>query len=492
MRAEQAALTARSAEALVSLCLAAAIILFFSFHYYGYLASTGISPGDEYLTLDRTNAFSVMGDFATVYTGNLPSFAKPPLQYWLGALLIALQGDVFYAIKLPSFIFSVLILLNVYFLTRYLLPDRPIAAVFPPLILTVSGRFWQYSITAMLDSGAAWFALLAVTVLIVALDRPRVWYLWALAVFLGALQKAPVGLAFSAVILGYLALADRQRARASLLEAGHPHFRNAVLLAFVAMAIWPVWQSLQYGVSAVRYGIGEQMLERFNPIGETLFNDFGWINWLIGENGRIFWIPGILFSLFHVFRPREGALAYLSAIAIGFIVAMLIARGKIYDRYILIFYPFVAVILACSVFTLVRNRLLAVPAMLAMFFFNGQFLYDREEVSAASSRVPPFAAQLDRLKRLAAPDKTIMLCRADAPEEPSLSAVSYFASNGAPVVILSDRVAPEKHRAKFAGTHGFVGLCRVRYSDMLRAVFADLSVLEAGEGFVLWSASSVR
>lgn len=492
MRAEQPTQGVLSAEKTASLCLAVLIVVFFAVYYYGNLNSTGISPGDEYLTLDRTSAFSVLGDYGSVYTGNTPSFAKPPLQYWLGSLILASGGDIFYAIKLPSYVFSLLILVNSYFLTLYVLPERPIAAVFPPLILAVSGNFWEFAVSAMLDTGAAWFALLAVTTLIVAFDRPRMWYLWALAVFFGALQKAPVGLVFSLIVLAYVALADRAHARASLSGGGSSQFRAALVLALALMSLWPAWQTVQYGFGSVRYGVGEQMLERFAPISSELNNDFVWIDWLIGKNGRIFWITGALCSFFYLFRPREGAIAHLSAVAISFIVAMLLARGKVYDRYVLILYPFLATIVVYLVFRNIRNPLLAVAAMVAMFVVNGQYLYTRDEISPASSKSPPFAAQLENLKKVTTRDSTIVLCRGREPEEPSLSAVSYFASNGAPVVMFSDQTDPEKYRVKYRQHREFVGLCRERYRGMLEGLFAEFKVLDSGDDFIMWSARSIR
>lgn len=73
----------------------------------GHLPSLGgISHFDEVCTLDRSTAFARFGDWLNVYSENAVSFRKPPLQYWLTAILLELNVPELVALRAPSFVFA--------------------------------------------------------------------------------------------------------------------------------------------------------------------------------------------------------------------------------------------------------------------------------------------------------------------------------------------------------------------------------------------------
>ena len=82
---------------------AAAVLLALFAAWYAPTLGTGfITHTDEFATLDRSSSMLTTGDWATVHSRNLPSFKKPPLQYWMGAALMNAGMDLPAALRLPS------------------------------------------------------------------------------------------------------------------------------------------------------------------------------------------------------------------------------------------------------------------------------------------------------------------------------------------------------------------------------------------------------
>jgi 4-amino-4-deoxy-L-arabinose transferase-like glycosyltransferase len=130
------------------------------------------------------------------------------------------------ALRLPSMLFALGMLAATAWLARLLAPERPWAMPLSVALLASSVQFWIYANSAMLDAGAGFFAAVAVAAAVVALERPRVWYLVAVLAGIGALQKAPVGLFFVPTGLFGLWLArrwvpsPRLRGKAAVRRAG--------------------------------------------------------------------------------------------------------------------------------------------------------------------------------------------------------------------------------------------------------------------------------
>ena len=141
----------------VSVLLVAVIVLF----YGSMLPDGGFSHNDEYLTLDRTNSFTLRDDWWSVYSENRPTFKKPPLQYWMGALLLETGMDRELALRLPSFVFAIGAILLAGLLARMMLPSNP--WVFPVTVLLMAGskRLWENAMSALHDNGATIFAMAA-------------------------------------------------------------------------------------------------------------------------------------------------------------------------------------------------------------------------------------------------------------------------------------------------------------------------------------------
>ncbi|MFV0369998.1 MAG: ArnT family glycosyltransferase, partial [Hyphomicrobiaceae bacterium] len=217
----------------------------FWFYHVQWIADGGFNQWDEFFTLDRASSFARMEDWWTVYSQNKPTFVKPPLQYWMSALLMEAGADLELAMRLPSMLFALGCLIATAWLAAVVAPHLPWAMPASVLLLASSTQFWKYSTSAMLDIGAALFGLLAVLFALLAVQRrPVWWYAAAAAVVLGALQKAPIGLALIAIFVGLLAATHRLHGLSAHGLWHTPQFRRSVYIAVGGSIAWPVFQAL--------------------------------------------------------------------------------------------------------------------------------------------------------------------------------------------------------------------------------------------------------
>src|SRR5689334_4869267 len=99
-----------------SVTLGLLAILIIGQYYWQTLPIGCLHHTDEYLTLDRSNAFLIKKDWLTVYSLNQPTFKKPPLQYWLTALSMKNSVNTIIGLRLPSYLFGLMLLMVTGFL----------------------------------------------------------------------------------------------------------------------------------------------------------------------------------------------------------------------------------------------------------------------------------------------------------------------------------------------------------------------------------------
>jgi 4-amino-4-deoxy-L-arabinose transferase-like glycosyltransferase len=114
---------------------------------------------DETLTAERAREILVFQDWLTIRWNYEPDFIKPPLYYWLTAVLYRLVGINEFAARFWSAAFGVLGLYAVYRLGTLLFSTR-LGVVAAALFLTVTS-YLNYARAAMLDTGLFSFGVLA-------------------------------------------------------------------------------------------------------------------------------------------------------------------------------------------------------------------------------------------------------------------------------------------------------------------------------------------
>jgi 4-amino-4-deoxy-L-arabinose transferase-like glycosyltransferase len=246
--------------------LIAALIATSIWLYYAAQIGIGdLSRPDEFSTLDRSAGFSLHHDWLTVYSKGEPSFRKPPLQYWMSALLLKTGIDPLIALRLPSIFFALATLAATGLLAYALAPNFPWAIPGAILVLCGSTARWQNANSALLDSGATFFVTASLATIILALTRPRWWLSAGLLIGLGSIQKAPVPLLLLGLLLLMLHISRGWTGFDSQSLQRNPHFKRGLVLALVLSFAWPCLQLVLHGVDVLGTNYSET-IKRFIPV----------------------------------------------------------------------------------------------------------------------------------------------------------------------------------------------------------------------------------
>jgi 4-amino-4-deoxy-L-arabinose transferase-like glycosyltransferase len=305
-------------------------ILLLALHAGMSLEVCDLSRFDEFLALSRSRGILESGDPFTIYSNGLPNFNKPPLQYWISAVLMAEGLSPQMALRLPSLGFGVLTL-GVTALLAVELDDRrdPWVALASVLFLSTSLLFQEHLGVGMLETGLTFFVVSSVYLVSKARRDPRWWLLWGLACGLGALQKVPVALILSGLFV--LVVREELGGLANLVR--DRWFQTGLVLNLALTAFWPVLQSVRSG-SDFYQKAQEESVGRL--VGGTFSIHFSRLGWLLVDCST-FWCLALVTllvalvsrkALFREARCR-GIMAVFALIAL----AMVLGSGRIHPRY---------------------------------------------------------------------------------------------------------------------------------------------------------------
>ncbi|HXX42455.1 MAG TPA: glycosyltransferase family 39 protein [Chthoniobacterales bacterium] len=198
---------------------------------------------DELLTAERTREMLLLGR-APVHINFEPSFEKPPLQYWLSTLTLGKITNPQVALRIWPLLFGTLTILGLGWLAHLVDPAKT-WLVFVSIALFVScPLFLTEASRCLLDSGLMLFTTAAIIFSQLARKNPAWWTAVAVACWLGALQKIPLGYLFWILILvaRLTSSQERRRLRNGWLAA-------AIALGIVLFAIWPAVQLVKFHCS---------------------------------------------------------------------------------------------------------------------------------------------------------------------------------------------------------------------------------------------------
>jgi 4-amino-4-deoxy-L-arabinose transferase-like glycosyltransferase len=487
--APRARLPSRTQPVIVTALLIAAVL----FLYLPFLPTGGFRFFDEFHTLDRTTAFARHGDWFTVWSLQEPSFKKPPLQYWMSAGLIEAGAGELTALRLPSFLFALGTLAATALLAAAVMPATFWAMPAAVLLLACSTMFWQYALSAMLDSGAAFFATLALAAAILALKRPQWWYVAGAAIALGSLQKAWIGLPLVALWLALLGATARWHGLRLRDIAARREFRISAAIALAGSLLWPLAQTLLHGADALDEFFGDQMIDRFLPgAGPAEGHSLRYLSALIvGGEPSLRW-PAILALLWLPWRLGRMDLLPLPAVFALFAAAMFLAGGNVSPRYTLIFLPLLAVALAAVLLSLVPRPLFAVPLFGLIAWAAGGPLKNAAALELAMDR--DYAEQIAVMTAAGAamdPGDRLVICTAGGARRLIPALASRYAANGRPFVRLANERSL-RHNAERGLLDGpFVGVCRPEDLRMFEDAFPGLEILAERNGYLIWKADAL-
>ncbi|MDV7143294.1 glycosyltransferase family 39 protein [Tropicimonas sp. TH_r6] len=450
---------------------------------------------DEFHTLDRSSAFATHDDWLVVHSMQEESFRKPPLQYWITAGLLETGLDELVALRLPSLVFSLGCLLAVALLAVAVMPWNVWAAPGAVLLFASSGMYWEHALSAMLDSGAVFFSTLALAATLLALERPRWWYVAAVAIALGALQKAPVGLILVGLFLAFLPL-DRRTDRLHVRQIrANRHFRRALWIALLGTLAWPLFESLAYSADAVQELIGKQMLQRFTPTDKVneIRSAHDLRELLIGQE-PILRLAGIAALIWLPWRLDRPELRPLPALLGLYALALLLAGGHVTPRYSLFFLPLLAVALSCLIVSFAPRGWpgLAAVAVFALAV-GGPVKTEADLDIATSENNRQQTVALTRLGTQLRPRESLVLCLFGGPDRIIPALASHLAANGRPFHRLNGDLRSVQNDLADAASAGPIrGLCNARDLERISPYLDELEIVTILPGYLIWTARSDR
>lgn len=434
---------------------------------------------DEYTTLDRSNAFHVRKEYAVVYSNNIPSFRKPPLHYWMSSVMLDLGLPQNFSARMPSFLFGLGSIVFTGILAALFLPAVPLAAPAAMALVASNAGMIASSKAALLDTGTTFFALAAMTGIVLAIRNSRWWYLVAVACGLGSLQKAPTALLMVAISVIILVVARRMGTPALREMRLGGHFAASIALTLAIVLAWPALQWIQFGFSSIRQAYWEEMIQRFSPVAAEADSSRGaWHHYLMNDD-MLFRLPALI-ALFAMpaFLKRPELYIFAALIALyGFVVFF--AQGSVFPRYSLTFVPFLAASLAVAILYYSKNSVVA-GALLALFCLQNVFLLDPSWKDASEDA--PTIAMLEKFSETTGDDanRSVILCdwRPDKTSRIPPGLFSIHASGGRPFRDISSPARFTELRNRGEIGLRLHGLCTPAQLKELEPVLKNVTVIE--------------
>ena len=369
MSAEIVSKSSTTSRYLSPAILSGALILVVTCWLAFQIPKGAIVQADELRTAERSREMLLKGPW-TVYSNFAPSFAKPPLQYWLTALTLPRCANPSIAVRIWPLLYTIFTAAAVGWLAFLVDPTRPwliplAVAIFIscPLILMEGSR-------GLLDVGLTFFTTLAIALAQLARVRSGWWLGVAMACWLGTLQKLPlIFLIWLIIVLIRLRHpGDRVLLRGRWLKAG-------VILAIVMTAIWPSIQFANYHMPLARAFVGDDFNELLLTARLTglSYIDVAWMiaGWLMLAGGVFVW------------RGRfHGPVMELSLVLLATAGSSLIFNFRSV-RYFLPILPALSILLALLFHRALtqegKGRTLAL--ILLLFFVSSGFVYGRMRIN---------------------------------------------------------------------------------------------------------------
>lgn len=287
------------------------------------------------------------GDWLNLYYdhGQTPYFNKPPLQFWLMALVFKAIGYSTFSAKLVSVLFGIGCVAVIYSFAR--LRFEPAVAATAGLVMVTTYSFIRNTASVRLDAGVIFFFLVALyagaRMLLSREQRLGHWIILGAACGLALMIKSGAAL----LCLPILIAAFAWNRRWDLLL----NWRALAAVAVCAGIVLP-WYLHQYhtwGQAFIDQHFRNQMLGRFES---STFGASPWYEYLKNLTTRYWWFPLGIFGAYKWCRQpgdtQESHRAWDRLHIVwafgGLIVLHLIPRK--YDRYLLFVYPALAILVA--------------------------------------------------------------------------------------------------------------------------------------------------
>lgn len=259
-------------------------------------------------------------------------FEKPPLMIWLTALgfkllgLTELGGRFFVA----SFAFATLIL-NFVFAKK--VTKSFFAAFLTLLCYGICFQFFFHSYFLEFDIPVSFFILLGIYSFLLALEKPKYFYLFFAALALGTLTKSVIGLIPVPIILIYCLITRQWK------QFNTKHFYRGIGLYLLLVLPWHIWETIKFGKNFWGVYLLYHVLARYATPLENNGGGFGFYLPILSQNGlfAIFTLASSIYFVFKIRKNHNYLIVFLSTVFIFLFFSFAQTKGY---GYMVVIYPF--------------------------------------------------------------------------------------------------------------------------------------------------------
>lgn len=301
--------------------------------FFGRLGEYHLLKSDELQYATYAKEILQLGDWFTMHYNGEPNWLKPPLYFWIEAVLFKIFGQSEYWARFPSAVTGYATLILIYALGVRLYGRR--TALLSIVVLVTSLFFLKFSRRAMLEVPITFSTTLGIYALVRGEDDKKFDLLFGLAIALGYYFKAVQGLYIIAIGPLYLVLTGQWK------RIVRPSMLLAYTVAAALMAAWVLPQILMNGEKFIYSSSGiYPIIHRgyfcANPSEQTPI----YLPLTMLLKVDVPWIPVSVFGIVLLFRDglrRRGSLLVL--IWTGIILAALMVARNVFDRYLVAVIP---------------------------------------------------------------------------------------------------------------------------------------------------------
>jgi len=298
--------------------------------FFGRLGENTLLKTDELLHAAMATDILKTGDWFTMHYNGELTWLKPPLYFWVEAVLFRIFGQSEFWARFPAALAGYATLFLIYSIGEKLYGRK--TGFLSMVVLATSFFFLKYSRRAMLDVPVAFATTLGIYALVCGEKEKRYDVLFGLAVAVGYYIKAVQGLYIAVIGPLYLILSWQWK------RLVRPTMLAAYVLAAALIAAW-VWPQIstygltfiysQSGISPVihRGAVQGVHMPFYVPL-QILFK----VYWP--------WLPASVFGLYLLIRGgirERGALMILTWT--GIILLSLMVSSSVFERYMLTAIP---------------------------------------------------------------------------------------------------------------------------------------------------------
>ncbi len=466
--------------------LALVIIVLAAFHFSSGLRSGAYLHSDEYLTLERSANFLKFDDWFTVYSNNQKNFKKPPLQYWLTAALLERGVDDFLALRVWSFVFFIGTCVATAMLCRHAFPDNPWLPASSVLLVLSSPEFILNSRSGLLDVGMTFFLLTAMLAMFKARDDDRWWVVCGLAVGLGALQKAPLGLLTVLAFLLFRRAGGSGEYSWGRLRASRS-FRVGAGAAVFLLLGWPVLQVISFGPTYLDVAYVQEMADRFAPGISTQQEPWRWLDWFWRDWGVTFPLA-FASALWAVFSRKWRANRPVFFMA-GFILLagllLTAASGRLFPRYLTVLIPVMACLAVGVAGSWLRHKAVILPLSASLFLMSCGAVEKAKDMIHEDNTT--YVREVCRIFQDNMDGAVNLVLDRDAIPP---GAFGRYVNTKIPVRVINHDKGPKAERFRSRLAYPVMGIGSAERADALRELVGEIDILWADGRTLVWRVES--